>query len=143
MKGYPIEFKLKVINEYRNNPGSTIKEVFKKNGVCVRNYYKWIKEIIKVNNLNPEEEIMELENNYKETKLKLVKKMENRQGNKKEWEEEIFSANEIMAAVREINKREDEIIIDFDSSCGVITMMGRPERLACVIKHLKDISKNI
>jgi transposase-like protein len=41
MKGYPIEFKLKVINEYRNNPGSTIKEVFKKNGVCVRNYYKW------------------------------------------------------------------------------------------------------
>lgn len=143
MKGYPIEFKLKVINEYRNNPGSTIKEVFKKNGVCARSYYKWIKETIRVNNLNPEEEIMELENNYKETKLKLVKKMENRQGNKKEWEEEIFSANEIMAAVREINKREDEIIIDFDSSCGVITMMGRPERLACIMEHLKDISKNI
>ena len=67
--------------------------------------------------------------------------MENRQGNKKEWEEEIFSANEIMAAVREINKREDEIIIDFDSSCGVITMMGRPERLACVMEHLKDMRR--
>lgn len=142
MKGYPIEFKLKVINEYRNNPEATIEEVFRKNGVGVRSYYKWIKEI-GGNKLTQEEEIMELENNYKETKLKLVKKMENRQGNKKEWEEEIFSANEIMTAVREINKRENEIIIDFDSSCGVITMMGRPERLACVMEHLKDISKNI
>ena len=138
MKGYPMEFKLKVINEYRNNPGATIETVFRRNGVYPRNYYKWIKEIEANNVKSAEEEIMELEDSYNKTKLKLVEKIES-QTNKNEWEEEIFSANEIRAAVREINKREDKIIIDYDSSCGVITIMGRIEKLAVVVNGLKDI----